>query len=401
MTTPAPPILYVDDESANRLIFERTFGKTFEVLTVETAELALELLATRPISVLIADQRLPGMLGTDLLAIVKERHPRIVRMVLTAYSDFEVVMKALNEGLTSRYILKPWSRDVLREILTWGQDVHRLQGYAEEMQLRLLEADRLSTLGTLLASIAHDIRNPLSYLKVYVDSLDQTVDAFTGFVGAIGKTPSLAPALKLPEAAPALDELEELPKILADLRTGFEQLFGLLQGIQQQARRPAGPTEPTEPSMVIEHAVRLVKGAVTAQGGHLEWEIAKGLPPVVLSSVELSQILLNLLTNAAHALEGVTSERRIRVTAELDGAGLRLRVSDTGRGMAPEVRDRAFEEFFTTKAQGVGTGLGLSNCRRLVQTAGGRIAIESELGKGTSVTCWLPSVVAVDAASAA
>ncbi len=401
MPSPVPPILYVDDEAPNRLIFERTFGKSFEILTLDSAEKALDLLAVRPVSVLIADQRLPGMLGTDLLAIVKERHPRIVRMVLTAYSDFEVVMRALNEGLTSRYILKPWSREVLREILTWGQDVYQFQSQAEELQLRLLDSERLSTLGTLVASIAHDLRNPLSYLKIYVESLDRTVAAFDGLVSALRSDGGLARALDLPAAAPALDELGELPQLLLDLRQGFDQLFGILDGIQLQARRASGPAQPAEPTLAIDYAVRLLRSTVNGQGGRLESEIAKGLPAVVLSSAELSQLLVNLLTNAAHAIGEAGGDRTIRVTAERERDGVVVRVADSGRGMTPEVRARAFEQFFTTKPAGVGTGLGLSNCRRLVEQAGGRISLESEEGRGTTVTCWIPSAVVADSASAA
>ena len=88
--TPAA-ILYVDDEAANRLIFDRTFGKEYRVLLAESAEQALEILERETVGLLLADQRLPGMLGTELLAAAKVRHPHVVRMVLTAYSDAAIV----------------------------------------------------------------------------------------------------------------------------------------------------------------------------------------------------------------------------------------------------------------------------------------------------------------------
>src|SRR5271170_7117146 len=106
-------------------------------------------------------------------------------MVLTAYSDMDVVLRAINEGLASRYIIKPWVRPMLHEVLTWGCDMHQMKVQVQDLQLKLVEGERLSTMGTLLASVAHDIKNPLGYVGAYVETLGDAVESLQKWVSAM------------------------------------------------------------------------------------------------------------------------------------------------------------------------------------------------------------------------
>jgi two-component system, NtrC family, sensor kinase len=387
----APGILYVDDEAANRLVFGRTFEKKFKIWMAETGEAALAILDKEPVGVLLADQRLPGMLGTELLAIAKEKHPSVVRMVLTAYSEVETVLKTINEGLTSRYILKPWSRPMLQEVLSSGLEVYRFQTQVQKLQLKLMESERLSTMGTLLASVTHDIRNPLSYLCAYADTLGQTVETFQSWVGALKLDPRFQAGFELPQAAPMLAELEELPQVIDDMVHGLGAITTIVQGIQNHVRRSGAPAEPADPTQTLQYAARLIQGAIAQAGGKLQVEVGVGVGLVALSTVELSQVLLNLLTNAAQAFADQAGEKVITVQAKPERGGVEFKVIDTGPGMTPEVQQRAFEQFFTTKPAGVGTGLGLANCKHLVEDAGGTISLSSVPGKGTTFTFWVPA----------
>ena len=386
-----PGVLYVDDEAPNRLVFGRTFDKQFRIWMAETAEEALAILDREPVGVLLADQRLPGMLGTDLLAIAKDKHPNVVRMVLTAYSEVETVLKTINEGLTSRYILKPWARPMLQEVLAWGIDIYRFQTQVQALQLKLMESERLSTVGTLLASITHDMRNPLAYSSSNAESLVDVVRAVQGWVSAVDRDPRFHAALEIPEAARMREDLQALPSMITDLTHGLRQLTTIVQGIQNQVRRTGGPAEPADPAETLRYAVRLIQGAVSQAGGTLVIDVSADAGRVGLSTVELSQVLLNLLTNAAQALEGKTGEKVITVQARPARGGVEFKVIDTGPGMTPEVQSHAFEQFFTTKPEGVGTGLGLANCKRLVESAGGSIALSSVPGEGTTFTFWVPA----------
>ncbi len=384
-------ILYVDDEASNRLVFGRTFEKHFRIWMAETGEEALAILDREPVGVLLADQRLPGMLGTELLAIAKEKHPTVVRMVLTAFSEVETVLKTINEGLTSRYILKPWARPMLLEVLSWGLDVFRFQTQVQSLQLKLMESERLSTVGTLLASITHDLRNPLSYVCANADTLADAVSALQDWVSAVELDARLQPALDLPQAARMREELDALPSVVSDMVHGLGQITAIVQGIQNQVRRTGAPAQPADPTETLRYAARLVQGAVSHAGGKLVIDVSAGPGRVALSTVALSQVLLNLLTNAAQAFADKAGEKLITVRARPERGGVEFKVIDTGPGMSPEVQSHAFEQFFTTKPEGVGTGLGLANCKRLVETAGGSISLSSVPGQGTTFTFWVPA----------
>jgi signal transduction histidine kinase len=388
-----PGVLYVDDEAPNRLVFGRTFEKQFRIWMAETAEEALAILDREPVGVLLADQRLPGMLGTELLAIAKDKHPNVVRMVLTAYSEVETVLKTINEGLTSRYILKPWARPMLQEVLAWGLDIHRFQTQVQALQLKLMESERLSTVGTLLASITHDMRNPLAYSTSNAESLGGAVKAMQEWISAVERDPRSQPALELPEAARMREELQALPSMITDMTHGLRQLTAIVNGIQTQVRRSGGPSDRADPAETLRYAARLVQGAVYQAGGQLVIDVSADAGRVSLSTVELSQVLLNLLTNAAQAFQEKHGEKIITVQARPQRGGVEFKVIDTGPGMTAEVLSHAFEQFFTTKPAGVGTGLGLANCKRLVQSAGGSISVASVPGEGTTFTFWVPSAL--------
>ena len=353
-------VLYVDDEHSNRLVFERAFERDFLIRTAETAEQGLEILTQMPVSVLITDQRLPGMLGTELLEIAKEQYPNIIRMVLTAYSDIEVVLQAINAGLASRYIIKPWVRPMLHEILTWGVDIHRMRVQIEEMQLKLVEGERLSTMGTLLASVAHDIKNPLGYVGAYVETLGDAVESLQKWVSAMRSEKSLDQAFRLPQATQAMSEIEELPRIVKDLTQGVNHVYSIVEGIQLQSRRPSRVRQPSNPAVALEYATKLAKGLI-----------------------------------AAHAIEKC-AVRKVRLEVSVVDGGVRFAVHDTGVGMSAEVLSHAFEEFFTTKPPGEGTGLGLPISKRVVESVGGSVSIASTLGQGTVVSFWVPESAALN-----
>src|SRR6267143_756704 len=117
-------VLYADDEMANRLVFEQTFNKKFEVHCVESGADALRLLETKEFAVLISDQRMPGMSGNELLRRVREKYPSTERIILTAYDEVEPILSALNTGLVSRYIVKPWVRQELESAILGCIEIH-------------------------------------------------------------------------------------------------------------------------------------------------------------------------------------------------------------------------------------------------------------------------------------
>src|SRR5512144_581895 len=127
MTERATPlVLYVDDDRGNRVVFEQSLAAEFTVKTVPDAATAIELMDAGEVAVLLTDMRMPVMTGEELLRIAKERWPQTIRMVVTAFSDIEPILRAINEGLVARYIIKPWVRAELVQVLRWATEAWAL-----------------------------------------------------------------------------------------------------------------------------------------------------------------------------------------------------------------------------------------------------------------------------------
>ena len=227
----------------------------------------------------------------------------------------------------------------------------------------LAQADRLASLGTFAASLAHEIKNPLT----------QALGNLRALRGRLGGVP----AADIELLNSAIEGADHIAKIVADL--------GRLSGPVALAAREA-----VEVETAIRAAVRLTRLEVETRARLVE---TYGPAPVVLANAShLVQLFVNLLINAGQAIpEGRPEDHTIGVVVSTTPRGRALiAVSDTGRGIAPELRGRIFDPFFTTKPPGSGTGLGLSICHAIVTELGGSIAVESEVGRGTTFRVALP-----------
>jgi PAS domain S-box-containing protein len=239
-----------------------------------------------------------------------------------------------------------------------------------QMLASLAEKERLASVGMLAASVAHEIMNPLTYVLANLD-----------FV--VGER-SVDPARNTKALVEAREGARRMQQIVWDLRalgrTGGEELFYV------------------DPRTVLEIALRL-SGPEVARTASLILELDE-VPCVLASESRLCQVFINLLVNAAQAMETRVAEgRQIRVKTRHDEDAnlVGIDVSDNGEGIAADRLTRIFEPFYTTKASG--TGLGLSICRDIVERMGGRIDVASDVGTGTTFTVWL-STARVTAGSA-
>ncbi len=235
------------------------------------------------------------------------------------------------------------------------------------IEARLVLADRLTSLGTLAAGMAHEINNPLSCVLGNV-----------GFALAeLGQAPGLAP---------------EVVEALRDADEGAVRVRDIVRDLKVFARENEEDRGPSDLRKVLGVSVALAQHEIRRRA-RLSLAL-DDLPLVPESEHRLGQVFLNLLVNAAQAIpEGRVAENEIRVTARLDDSGrVRVEVADTGAGIPPEVVGRIFDPFFTTKPVGVGTGLGLFVCHGIVSHMGGEIQVESQPGRGTVFRVFLPPV---------
>jgi response regulator RpfG family c-di-GMP phosphodiesterase len=140
--THTPTVLYLDDSAPNRQAFQAAFRKEFKVLLAATAEEAMNLLAKDLVHVLIADQRMPGLPGSEVLRLVKQRHPAVRRMLVTAYADLQAIVDALNHGGVCYYIQKPWEEESVRRAVAEAFAEFQAEEERSAFTARLIESNR-------------------------------------------------------------------------------------------------------------------------------------------------------------------------------------------------------------------------------------------------------------------
>jgi PAS domain S-box-containing protein len=243
----------------------------------------------------------------------------------------------------------------------------------KRMRAKLLVSDRMASLGTLAAGIAHEINNPLAYVAGNLEAMAETVEAA--------------------RASPSPAVCGELSAAIAEARDGAERVRKIVHGLRSFSRSEEEKRVPLALPGVLETAIRLTRNEVRHRA-----QLVRELGPVPLvigDDGRLTQVFINLLVNAAHAIsEGHSDDNRITVRTRRDDQGRAVaEIEDTGVGMPPEVQARVFDPFFTTKGVGAGTGLGLSICHGIISALGGHISIESAPIRGTVVRVVLPGVI--------
>jgi PAS domain S-box-containing protein len=219
------------------------------------------------------------------------------------------------------------------------------------MQSRLALADRMATVGTVAAGVAHEVNNPLTYVLLNLDRIETNLRHVTG-------DPDKMASLRI-AVEQARDGAQRVRNIIADLRS--------FSTSPEESARSVDVR--TVMSSAISIAIRDIREKATLE------QCFDEVPSVLANEGKLGQVFLNLLVNAAQAIpEGAPDANQIRVTTRRDGGDrVLVEVADTGRGMPPDVLRRVFDPFFTTKPIGKGTGLGLSICHKIITSLGGEI----------------------------
>jgi signal transduction histidine kinase len=379
-------ILYVDDERPNRIVFEQSMAARYRVKTVASAADALELLKSETVAVLITDQRMPEMSGHELLIRIKALYPETIRIVITAYSDIDPILSAVNEGLVARYLIKPWDRAELDDLLSWALQAYELGRQSSALQLRLMQTERLVTLGSIAAAVLHDFNKPLGNIEGNLERMAPLAAMLSRAAIKGAPDAGLTPA----DVRAVLALAEDLPDVLRDMETSVALIKGLTSSIHQLTRtdREPAPSE-VDPLPVIRYAMSVCADIAVRAMGKILYEGPAELPKVRVGSTELTQILINLIANGAQAILARQARGgRVVVRAVDQGHMLRFVISDDGVGMNATILAKAGTPFFSTRAEG--TGLGVAQCKRLIGRYKEELQIESSEGRGTTVQFSLP-----------
>ncbi|HLK35848.1 MAG TPA: PAS domain S-box protein, partial [Polyangiaceae bacterium] len=264
----------------------------------------------------------------------------------------------------------PFDYEGKPSILSMGRDVTA----RKTLEAQLVQADRLAALGTMAAGVAHEINNPLAYLILNLDWI----------------------ARKLKEGPRDDQSVEALVEMLREARSGAERVAAIVRELRSFSRADGDTRRCVDVETVVRSAIKMAAHEIRYRA-----RIVTSFEPVLpvwANEARLEQVVLNLLLNAAQAMEEAKAETNVIRVEVRDDGGERavLEVLDNGPGIAPEVLPRIFDPFFTTRPNGGGTGLGLSICHGIVASLGGQITVHSEPGAGATFRVVLPTTTESD-----
>lgn len=245
----------------------------------------------------------------------------------------------------------------------------------EALRRQLLVKDRMVTVGTLAAGLAHGINNPLAYVMANLD-----------FAGEELRRLSAAPA----DLPPDVQRLSEIQRALAEAEDGGRRIHDLVSELLRFSRSEPAARKPIDVRALLDSALTMTTSQILDRA-RLVKRYEK-TPPVDADPTQLIHVFMNLLTNAAQAIpQGASDQHEVRVTTSTDSRGRAVvEILDTGSGIGPEDMDRLFAPFFTTKPVGHGTGLGLWVAHGIVTALGGEITVESAEQHGAVFRIALP-----------
>jgi two-component system, sensor histidine kinase and response regulator len=381
-------VVFVDDDRASRVVFEQAFGKMFRVKCVESGPKALAVLKEEPVAVLVTDQRMPEMSGDELLEQVKVISPDTVRIVATAYSDLDPILRAVNEGLVVRYIIKPWDRTELQETLRWALEVFAIGRANSAVQLRVIQTERVLTLGQATAAVIHDLRQPLLSIALNVAELAEFAELAPTFARLSGGETYL----DAKERSRLARMAEDLPGLAADLDLSVKFMNDVLKQLSLLRERGISPAEPAEadPVTLVRLAIAMCRQEAVEFRCCVLNEVPESLPRVRATSAQVLQILINVIRNAQQAVGRTGARGNVLIQAAAREDTVHFAVCDDGPGMSAEVLSKLGRPFFTTREDG--TGLGVAQVQRLLGLVGGTIEITSVENRGTTVKFVLPQV---------
>jgi len=379
-------ILIVDDTVANVKILIEMLSEEYELSVATSGSECLEAVVENPPDLILLDVMMPEMDGYVTCEWLKSNsNTRDIPVIfLTAKSEEKSEAKGFELGAVD-YIIKPFSQTItmsrIKNHLELKMYRDKLEQMVKERTEQLIHADRLATMGTFSAGVAHEINNPTTFIRGNV----QTLKLFWNRAKPILKKHHADDHTGQVETM--LDEVED---IFESILTGGDRISTIVKSLKDYARGGTASVNTKKErcpiKMPIEDAVTLLKNRSEAKVT-IETSVEDNVD-IMADAQKLSQVFVNLLNNAIDAFD--SNGGKIVIRAKQAGFKAEIKVIDNGSGMSEDIKRQIFTPFFTTKDKGDGTGLGMAIIESIICEHNGTISVESKPGKGTEFTITLP-----------
>lgn len=406
-------ILVVDDDTVDSTVLCSILHPHYDVLVAPSGELALQIAANdhKP-DLILLDVLMPGMDGYEVLTRLRNNPATrdIPVIFVTALNSTEDEERGLKLGAVD-YIPKPCrapivlarvrtrlelkrARDRLKNQNAYLEsEVARRMQENQQVQLQLLQSEKMAAIGQLAAGITHEINNPVGFVSSNLGSMERYVSDILELLDAYEALEKICPA-----GVVALSNVQELKQkkdigflrtdiiqLITESRQGIARIAKIVSDLKNFSHAGSDDWQWADLHSGIDSTLNIVWNELKY---HCTLNKDYGdLPKIYCIPSQINQVLMNLLVNAAQA---IPEKGEITIRTGHRGEDGFIAIADTGTGIPAENMHRLFEPFFTTKPVGKGTGLGLSISYGIVQKHGGRIEVDSKEGKGTTFTVWLP-----------
>ena len=415
-------ILVVDDTPTNlQVLFDLLSEQSYRVAIAKNGETALQRLETFQPNLILLDVMMPGIDGFETCQRLKANpNTRDIPVIfMTALSDSVDKVKGLRLGAVD-YITKPIQheevlariqvhlqlRNTTRTLEQRTADLDRVVKNLKDAQLQLVQGEKMSLLGQLVAGIAHEINNPINFVHGNLHHATEYVQELLALVELYQQQPP-APIVEMQQRAQDID-LEflrtDLVKLLDSMKIGTDRIRELVISLRNFARLDEADCKSVNLHDGIDSTIVILQHRLKAQPNSSGIQIIRDygeLPDVECYPSQLNQVFMNLLSNAIDALESSTTHNptiTIRTSAIAKSlperttlGGVTISIADNADGIPESIQTKLFDPFFTTKPIGKGTGLGLSISHQIItEKHQGKIEFYSTVGQGTEFAVQIP-----------
>lgn len=371
-------VLIIDDELGIREGCRRTLTpQGYTVDTAEDGKVGLQKLRSGNFDLVLIDVMMPGTSGIDLISLIHQHDAEIVCIIITGYATVELAVRAIKQGAYD-FLTKPFTTDDLLLVVNQGMERRRLSLETKRLQAIEVEAVQLAAEKARLEELD---RAKVAFLRLVTHELQAPVSAILTYLD-----------LLLNDYIPQEQQKDTLLRLQARAQEELSLISDLLEFGQLKEIQSAPKTAPIQVEDVLQKAIQEFEPQAVEKGLSLTTEIAPYLPPAVIPADQVKSVWTNLISNA---IKYTPSGGKITLSLREESGSLCGQVTDTGIGIPEDAKAMLFSEFFRARNAKVlnipGTGLGLAIVRQIIEKAGGKIWVESEVDQGSKFTFLLPA----------